>query len=48
MDDAVKLHMSNGDTYWMDAIEKEINNITCAFRFNDSDKINIGHKKRFI
>ena len=45
MDDAVKLDMSNSDTYGMDVIEKEINNITCAFRFNDGDKINIGHTK---
>ena len=28
----------------MDAIEKELKNVMCAFEFNDSNKIPIGHK----
>ena len=37
--------IDNGNTYWMDSIEKEMKNVMCAFEFNDGNKIPIGHKK---
>ena len=42
---AIQLDIDNGNTYWMDAIEKEMKNVMCAFEFNDGDKIPICHKK---
>ena len=34
----------NGDTYWVDAINKEMKNVWIAFEFNDGDIVPIGHK----
>ena len=45
VEQAIQLDIDNGNTYWMDAIEKEMKNVMCAFEFNDGNKIPIGHKK---
>ena len=43
--EAKQFDIDNGNTLWMDAIEKEMKNVMCAFEFNDGNIIPIGHKK---
>ena len=43
--EAIQLDRENNTTLWMDAIEKEMKNVMCAFEFNDGNTIPIGHKK---
>ena len=42
---AIQLNIENGNTLWMDSIEKEIKNIMRAFEFNNVGKITIDPNK---
>ncbi len=34
----------NGTTFWREAIEKDMKNVSQAFRFNDDDSVPVGYK----
>jgi hypothetical protein len=42
--EALEIDARTGTTFWRDAIEKEMKNVSQAFRFNDDDTIPIGYK----
>ena len=42
--EAYEIDRENGNTYWMDAINKEMKNVRVAFEFNDGDIVPIGCK----
>jgi hypothetical protein len=42
--EALEIDWRTGTTFWRDAIEKEIKNVSIAFKFNDEDTIPVGHK----
>ena len=44
VEDAYDIDRQNGNTYWSDAINKEMKNVRVAFEFNDGDIVPIGHK----
>lgn len=42
--EALAIDKRTGTTFWRDAIEKEMKNVSCAFQFQDNDKVPIGYK----
>ena len=43
--EALQIDKDTNTTFWRDAIEKEMKNVSVAFQFNDDDSIPIGHKQ---
>ena len=41
---ALEIDRRMGTTLWRDAIEKEMKNVSKAFKFNDDDSVPIGYK----
>jgi hypothetical protein len=44
VEQALAIDSRLGTTYWRDAINKEMRNVLPAFKFNDDDKVPVGHK----
>jgi len=42
--EALEIDRRTGTTFWREAIEKEMKNVSKAFKFNDDDSIPIGYK----
>ena len=42
--EALDIDRRTGTTFWREAIEKEMKNVSVAFKFNDDDSIPIGYK----
>ena len=45
VEEALRIDGQNGNTYWADAIAKEMRNVRVAFEFNEEDTIPIAHKE---
>jgi hypothetical protein len=46
VEEAIALYTENGNTFWYDAIQKEIKNVLCAFKFlPEGEQPPIGYKK---
>ena len=44
VEEALEFDKQDGSTFWRDAIEKEMKNVRCAFKFDDKDEIPVAHK----
>ncbi len=42
--EALEIDARTGTTFWREAIEKEMKNVSQAFKFNDDDSISVGYK----
>ena len=44
VEEALQIDKETNTTFWRDAIEKEMKNVSVAFQFDDDDAIPVGHK----
>jgi hypothetical protein len=44
VEEALRIDAKNGTTFWREAIEKDMKNVSQAFRFNDDDSVPVGYK----